>query len=164
MEQYWQVNPEAPGMEVAAVGTEWSDLVLCCNSPPSFFVSRRLIDSLEGEGIPIYRKTEMPIAKIKSKRLKELEPPTYYVAEAIPGLAVDWAAMGIKSDLDGRPLLTDVQRMNLPSVIFDESSWNGLDLFSLFNRGSTVSLYCTERVKQLASNQKWTNVKFVPIG
>lgn len=102
----------------------------------------------------------MPIHKIKPKRLREVAPPAYYVVEAAPGLAVDWQAMGVLTDERRRPRIDAIQAMKLPPLVFDWSTWNGRDLFSLTNWASPLILYCTSRVKELATKEKWTNVEF----
>lgn len=163
-EEYWEVNPISPGMMIDRGGWEWSDFILNGNSPPYFFVSQRIVDSLEREGIPIYRKTLMPIAGIESKKLKELEPPSYYVLEGIPAASLDFSAMGVAVDERGQPRWTSLQLKARPPFVFDGLSWDGLDLFSLRNLGSTIGLYCTERIVDLAEKEKWTNCDFKPVG
>jgi hypothetical protein len=160
--EYWRLNPEPAGMELDNVGTEWSDLISCLNSPSRFFVGERIIQTLEREAIPIFRKTLMPIARIRSKRLRELTPPLYYVVEANPGLSVDWSALGAPSGAGALARWTPTKGQ--PFLQFEDLSWTGLDLFSLTNYMATSTLYCTERIKRLAEAERWTNIGFVPIG
>jgi hypothetical protein len=163
MEEYWKVNPSAPGLEIET-GSKWSDLLATGLSPFEFVVSQRLIESLQREGIAIFRKTRMPIHRIRPKRLKDLPPPAYYVLEAVPGLAVDWSAMAVLVGEDGRPRINAIQLMELPPFVFDWSTWSGLDLFSLTNLGSPMIPFCTATVKELAEKEKWSNVEFELVG
>jgi hypothetical protein len=157
--QAWSQRGTPPGLHLDPGGSRWLDFIGCGNPPPSFFVSETVIDDLEANGISISRKTEMPIASITGKRPK-VKPPRYFVVEAAPGIDVDFAASGIACDPAGRPVLTNEQRLHPPLLQLSLPSWSGADLFSIGNYGTPLWLLCTERVKALAAEQKWSNIDF----
>jgi hypothetical protein len=158
--RYWDVNPEEPGLHIDPGASVWPDFLGCGNSPPSFFVSDVVIDDLEANGIPIWRKTEFPIGSNQSKKLQDKKPPRYFVIEAKPGIAIDFDASGVVVDAVGKPQFTKAQRLNQPVLQLDLNTWNGSDLFSISNLGSKLTLLCTEKVKALAEKERWTNVRF----
>jgi hypothetical protein len=160
--EFWDVNPRLPGLHIDPGGKVWADVLGCGGGPPSFFVSERIINNLQAEGIPILRATEMPIAKNLSKALKDVPSPKYYVLEAAPGIRLAYEAMGIELDSTGKPIL--VQGAKFPEAIYDLATWNGADLMGkLAVYDSTTSLLCTERVKELAERNGWTNIEFKPV-
>lgn len=163
LRDYWKMNPTLPGMEIDPGASVWSDVIHCGGGPPGKFFSDKIVSSLENAQIPILRKTLMPIAKIRSKRLQSVPPPNYYVVETIPGMAVDYDAMGIETDEDGKPLRSNGWKLFEAKVVMDLKTWNGLDLFSFSNRGGPINLVCTDRLRQLAEEEGWTNVCFRPI-
>lgn len=159
---YWRVNPSLPGMNIDPGGRSWSHMIGCGLGMPEFFVSEKLLQDLEDFETPIMRTTEIPIASIAAKALRKFPAPKYYVLEAIPGIECAWEAMGIPLDGNRKPILQP--RPNpFPKAKYSLSSWNGLDLFSPPGGIITTSLFCTERVKELAEQKGWTNVKFVPL-
>ena len=151
-----------PGMHVEGNGSSWSDFIGCGSSGPGFFVSERVLEDLKEAGVEIMRATEMPIAEIKTKRLQKLIPPRYYVIEALPGVDVDFRASGYPVDAEGNP--TSKLRISGVSglLALRLQSWNGNDLFST-RSGATYGLHCTEKVKDLAEEKGWTNVKFTEV-
>lgn len=164
LRRFWEINPLPPGMEIDPGGKVWSDVIGCGNGPPNNFYSEKIIFSLETAGIPLLRTTRMPIGKIRARRLQSIPPPNYFVIESIPGMSVDYEAMGVATDGNGRPKYTNEQILNPPKMVLDLDSWTGLDLFSFSNRGGPVNLFCTERIRLIAETEGWTNVKFKPIG
>jgi hypothetical protein len=104
----------------------------------------------------------MPIADINSKRLQKKSPPLYYVLEAERGIDVDYEASGVPLDSNGKPdhRARDKDKKGPLAVKLD--SWNGKDLFST-RQGVPMVVYCTEKVKSLAEEKGWTNVKFEEI-
>ena len=134
----------------------------CGGGPPSYFVSERIINDLQSDGIPILRATEMPIAKNLSKALRDVPTPKYYVLEAKPGINYAYDLMGLNLDSFGKPIIDRGKKF--PEPIYRLSTWNGADLFgkrAVFD--STINLLCTDRVKDLAERNGWTNIEFKPI-
>jgi hypothetical protein len=153
------INNQPPGLQIDPGGKVWSDVMGCGGGPPSFFVSDRIVNDLQDEGIPILRATVMPIAKNLSKALRDVPAPKYYVLEAVPGIRLAYDAMGIELDLTGKPIL--VPGVKFPEAIYDLATWNGADLMGkLAVYDSTTSLLCTDRVKELAERNGWTNIEF----
>ena len=158
----WEVNPMPPGMEIDPGGKSWSDMIGCGAGSYVKFVSEKLLRDLNEHAIPILRATEMPIAKIMAKTLQKIPAPKYFVLEAIPCIENAWDAMGIPLDENNKPILQPRPKP-FPKSKYRLSSWNGLDLFSRSNGLSTTTLFCTERVKDLAERKNWTNVEFNPL-
>ncbi len=151
-----------PGLRIDPGAKEWPDFMGCGNPLPSFFVSDIVIDDLEANGVPVWRKTHAPIAEVGSKTLREKPAPKYYVVEVEPGIDVDFEASGVAVGSDGKPQLTKDQRAKQPVMRLDYSSWTGADLFCYSNwrGGSRLDLLCTDKVKALAEKEGWTNVRF----
>lgn len=103
------------------------------------------------------------IASIKSKRLKSIPHPIYYVIEAERGIDVDFPASGIPLDENGKPMphLRPKDRTGMATVRLD--SWNGKHLVSRRNSGWPMYFICSEKIKDLAEKKGWTNVKFVEV-
>lgn len=164
---FWKVNPMPPGLEISETGYKWPDCLNCGGSPPSYFLSARVLSSLESEHIPIARFTPMPIATIRStsKKLSEAGAPTYFVVEADPGIEIDYLKSGIPVDGQGKPIFDPLPKPWPPSKwVMKLSTWNGKDLFGWpWNGGPSMSLVVTERVVKLAEQDGWTNVRFEPI-
>ena len=110
------------------------------------------------------RVTEMPIAEINAKALKSKPAPKYFVVETIPGIEVDYAATGFKVDAHGRPILNPRPSPWPFPYQYRPDSWNGADLFGYHHFGTgdspSLTMLCTERVKQLAESEGWTNAAF----
>jgi hypothetical protein len=156
---FWSVNPGPPGMDIDPGGRIWADLVGNGLGWPSFFVSEKVINDLESSGIQVWRKTEMPIATVKAKALQKQTPPKYYVLEAERGIDVDYEASGIPIDLDGKPDFRARDKSKSGPVAVRLDSWNSKDLFSA-RQGVPMVVFCTERIKKLAEEKGWTNVRF----
>jgi hypothetical protein len=150
---FWKINPMKPGIEIDPGGRKWPDILGCGDSPPVFFLSARVVESVR-QLAPLGRVTEMPIAEINAKALKSKPPPRYFVVETVPGIEVDFAASNMRVDAEGKPIPTSAT-VNL-KVRAD--SWNGSDVFGFLNYDpSNLAILCTERVKQLADREGWTN-------
>ena len=164
---YWKVNPEPPGLSIEPNAKSWPDFLGNGHSPPMFFVSERVVESLLRFGASLGRRTEMPIAEINAKALKSKPPPRYFVVETIPGLEVDLVATGFKLDAVGKAIVTPPPNPWPTPYHYRASSWNGSDLFSYRHFGPTdgpyTEMFCAERVKDLAQGEGWTNVRFVPL-
>lgn len=164
--QSWKLYPEKPGLHISSGGKHWPDILGCGDSPPGFFISDRVIESLRSIAAPMGRVTEMPIVEINAKALKNKPAPKYYVVETIPGIEVDLEATGFKLDRQGKPILNPPPNP-WPTYRYRLDSWNGEDLFAYRHFGPTdgpyVDMFCTERVKELAEREGWTNVRFKPL-
>ena len=64
-----------PGLHIDDVGTQWPDWLGSGGGHPDFFVSERVLRSLEEAEIPYRRAIEMPIASIGSPALRKIPPP-----------------------------------------------------------------------------------------
>lgn len=165
--QSWDLFPEAPGLYIDSGGKFWPDILGCGASPPGFFVSDRVVACLSAIGAPMGRVTEMPIAEIESKALKNRAAPKYYVVETVPGIEVDLEATGFKVDAHGMAILNPPPDPWPSPFRYRFDSWNGTDLFTYRNLGPTMipstDMCCTERVMQLAEKEGWANVEFRPL-
>jgi hypothetical protein len=158
---FWELTKQAPGLEIEREGRQWPHLIGNSNPPPSFFASEMLVADLVAAGIDYLRVTEMPIAIVKSKVLREITPPRYYVLEAAPGILRDWHAMGVPTDLEGNPIMKPLPKPWPPlKTVCKLSSWSGEDLFRYEGSPRTATLLCTQRVKELAEKKGWANVRF----
>ncbi len=161
----WEVNPMPPGMEIDLNGKSWADMIGCGAGSYVNFVSEKLLGDLSENSISILRATEMPISKIAAKALQKIPAPKYFVLEAAPGIMVWSETVSVQDQVAAR---SEVPSRYLPPYRWKckTDSWNGMDLFSPSSpTGNTLtaSLYCTDRIKELAEQKGWTNVKFVPL-
>ena len=168
--QFWRVNGCPPsGLVItnggARTARKWPDFLGSGGGTPNLFVSNKVVDSLDREGIPYSRLSEIPISKIDAKDLIDQEPPKYYVLEVEPGLHLNYEASLVPVDEHGAP-----QFRLRPSHfgvwnIGRLETWNGSDLFAW--KGFPVkilsNLLCTDRIIEIAKKYKWTNVKFDPV-
>ena len=163
LREFWKVNPWPPGIYIET-GRIWPDFLGHGGGSPSFFVTERVLESMRTEGLTITRATEIPIGQIDSKALKDKPPPRYFVVETAPGIEVDFAATGIPTDAEGKPVLNPLPKP-WPPVAWRLrlSSWNGADLFCYSNFGGSLTLVCTEKVVELAKREGWTNCRFEPV-
>lgn len=166
--KFWEVNPSKPGLKISQVGFKWPDCLGNGNSPPPYFLSNKILRSLESENIPIARCTPMPIAVIrsKSKKISEVIAPSYFVVEADPGIEIDYPKSGIPIDKQGKPILDPLPKPWPPTRwVMKLSTWNGKDLFGwpAWHGGPSASLIVTERIVKLAEEDGWTNIRFEPV-
>ena len=162
--RFAEVNPRPPGMVIDSGASKWPDFLGHGGGTPNYFVSEKVVEDMKSAGVPILRLTEMPVATINSKLLKDIPPPRYFVLEAAPGIEVDLAASGIPEDAEGKAVLNPLPKPWPPVLRLRRSSWNGTDLFTFSNLEIRHTHICTERVVELAKTQGWTNCRFDPIG
>jgi hypothetical protein len=156
---FWRINPRPPGMRIDPNGTKWPDILGCGFAPPDFFLSERVVQSLR-KLAPLGRITEMPIAEIKAKALKNEAPPRYFVVETIPGIEVDFAASNMPVDTTGKPIPSSAS----VQLKVKTASWGGRDIFGFSNYDpSNLTILCTERVKEVAEREGWTNAWWRPL-
>lgn len=164
---YWDVNPELPGAEIEPNAREWPDFLGNGHSPPMFFVSDRVVDRLRSIEALFGRVTEMPIARVNAKALRAKPSPRYYVIETFVGIEVDAVASGFAVDSSGRAVLDALTSPKPSQYRYRQDSWDGSDLFAAYLPGGYVGphtqMLCTERIKQLAEDEGWTNVCFEPL-
>lgn len=165
---FLSINPLPPGLHIDKGGRRWPDFIGCGHSPPSFFISERVVLSLQNIGASFGRVTEMPIAEINAKALKSIPAPRYFVLETFPGIEVDLAATGFKLDASGEAIVDPPPEPWPSRYQYRLDSWNGANLFAYRHLGPTegpyLELLCTERIKELSEREGWTNLRFVPIG
>jgi hypothetical protein len=159
---FWKVNPRPPGLIIHDTPASlWPDFLGNGGSPPIYFVSRKVLESLDRVGIPYARATPIPVAEIRAKKLRGVPPPDYYVLEAERGIQFHFERMGVPHDGKGKSLAPPSKWPR--EEIFAESSWNGQHLFgypATAYMGPTTLLHCTECLVDLAKAQNWTNVEF----
>jgi hypothetical protein len=162
--EFWKVNPSPPGLWISDRAWRWPDILGYGGGNLSFFVSRRVVESLRTFTSGVSRVTEVPIYRIDALLLKIIPPPKYFVIETEAGIELDWAASGYPVDVEGKLIRgTGPERGAWPKL--KHNTWNGTDLFAY----STVigppytTLICTEKITYVAANEGWTNVRFQPI-
>jgi hypothetical protein len=160
----WKVNRDPPGIIILDTPAGlWPDFLANGGSPPNYFVSCKVLESLERAGVPYARATPIPVAEIRAKKLRGVPPPDYFVLEANRGIEFNFERMGVLHDGKGAPLVPASQWPK--EMIFDASKWTGIDLFAYpgpIFKGPNKILHCTERVVELAKQDGWTNVVFDP--
>lgn len=168
IEAFWKVNPQKPGLHIdPGRKRNWPDFLSNGNSPPLFFVSDNVVDSLTSNGLKPARLTEMPIAEIRGRGRKKIPPPKYYALEVNPGIEIAYEASGYEVDSAGKMVFPAINRPADAKTYYSLESWDGSDLFSYALHESFppphLTLFCTERVLQLAEADKWTNVRFTEV-
>jgi len=166
----WELSSRPEGIELSNKGIKWPDVLGCGGGPPREFYSKRVIEGLERIGAPPYRVTHMPIGQIvegkQGKQISQMPRPEYYVIETSPGIEVAWHKMGVPTDEANNAIMKPRPKPWPPKkwkVL--ETSWNGQDLFTWKNFKTTdrTDLLCTEKVKELAEEEGWTNIAFQPL-
>ncbi|MGL4400749.1 MAG: hypothetical protein ACRCXD_12830 [Luteolibacter sp.] len=162
--EFWRINPGMAGVTIYQGGSEWPDCIGVGLGWPHECYSDRVIKDLEASGIKIWRKTEMPIAEINSKRLQKKNPPKYYVIEAGPGIETDYKASGVPLDANGKPDLVKRDKSHTGPYAVSLSSWNGEHLVSPHDREPMYALW-SEVAKEICEEKGWTNFRFdeVPV-
>jgi len=162
--EFWKINPMKPGLLIESSRNKWPDFLMCGSSSPNEFLSEKVLDSWNAENISFTHVTEMPIGRIKSKKV-QATPPRYFVVQVPPGIEVDFPASNIPTDAEGNPILKPLPKPWPPILKLDAASWTGLDLFTWSNYRQSMGYdyLCTQRLVDLAERDGWTNVKFTPI-
>lgn len=165
---FWELNPMAPGIQLEKGRKQiWPDFLHNGFSPPMFFVHERVVDDLIRINVLIKRLTEMPIGLIHGNWHKKNPAPKYFVVEVDTGIEIDFKESGYKFDHNDNLILPALYRPAFSKDVFKKNSWNGCHLFSQKYFGIMgslpFSLFCTEKVKNLAVDRKWTNVEFMEV-
>ena len=161
--QMLKANTCAIGLQLDG-GKTWPDFMGGGGSVPPNYIAARVLDHIAQAQISIYHKTHAPIASVLSgsKRLKMEPAPDYYVVEANAGFVWNWREMGYELNSDGTPN-RNIKPIAGKGFCIDAKSWKGLDLCCCGDPMWRVNLYCTDKVRDLANEMKWTNVKFEQI-
>ncbi|HEX7260815.1 MAG TPA: hypothetical protein VF258_03285 [Luteolibacter sp.] len=159
----WRIFPKEPGLNIAPSGSYWPDVMFCGNPLPSCFFSRKVLESLDFHRIAVKRAIPIPVGEVANTKLRMVPPPDYFVIEALPGIRVDYAASGFSVDMDGNPN-RNAPRIDPPPILqYDSATWSGADLFCQANGHygpHYLDLLGTERIKEIALKDGWTNVAF----
>lgn len=159
--QFQEINKREEGIYLAKGGKSWPDFMATGDNLPHQFVRKEVVDTMLEEGIDgILRITPLQIRKIGGKPADSVPYPEYVVLEAEPGIEMDWKQMGVPHDANNKIIPPYPTPWPPKKWIFNLDSWNGKDLFSCHNRRTPMSLWCSERVKDLADREGWTNVRF----
>jgi hypothetical protein len=75
----WEICNDPPGATLDSTGKKWPDVLGCGQGSPFFFFSEKILVDLRDAGISYLRATEMPLIQPFPKKLRETEPPVYYV-------------------------------------------------------------------------------------
>lgn len=151
--KYLRKNMRNPLAYIDEVGSKWSDMVGSGGGTFDFMVTDRVVKSLHAAGIDCFKATPVEIVKIESRKLRNQEPPNYFVIEITGRMNFDLKA-GKKEYRFG----TDTSTRWVPLV----DSWDGSDLFVAGNSDAKFT-YCTEKVLLLARQAQWSNFRFYPI-
>lgn len=159
----WEMFPEIPGLHIDDSGSRWPDLMDCGGGYPSFVFSQKILASLKSHDIMLRRTTPIPIGSIAREKLRDVPPPEYFVIEALPGIRVDYAASGFPVNADGNRDRNAPRVVPSPIPQYDPATWSGADLFCQENGPDGpcfLNLLFTERIKEIAIKDGWTNVSF----
>lgn len=139
--------------------SKWPDILGAISMLP---VSERVVESLGHAGYPPAIKTEMPIARIDVKRLREIPAPKYFILQYNQGIKIHDEASQIVRDEAGGIISHGGKN---PHWVYDRSTWNGEDIFGgpMPSAGPSAYLLCTQKIIELAERDKWTNVRFEPV-
>ncbi|TLD71558.1 hypothetical protein FEM03_05285 [Phragmitibacter flavus] len=167
-EEFTRISGFKPGIHIGDFGSKWPDFLMNGGGYVSQFVSERVISALEREGVEILDITEFPIESIAGCRAKLADAPRYFVLEAPPELVPDWRAMNVPINVDGKPILRPYPKPWPPRpFIYRKDTWSGRDLVSEHPRTmvcGTTKLFVSDRIRQMAEKEKWSNVMFEGIG
>jgi hypothetical protein len=141
-------------------GTKYPD-VLGCGSYPLLIVSQAMVDDWRGGGVTGYELFPVTVVAAKGPRIREQGPPPYYHVRVTGRCRLDLKAMGMRVTSTCRACGS---REYVPVVargcVIDERTWDGSDLF--VSDLSPAITFCTQKVYDLASLNRRTNVRLVP--
>ncbi|MBI2863281.1 MAG: hypothetical protein HYX94_01800 [Chloroflexi bacterium] len=143
-------------------GSQYPD-VLGCGAYPFLIVSEEVIAVWIDAGISSFYTFPVDVAKVQSRKLRDIRPPQYFRVEIDGRCQIDLAASGIEvitlcaecHHLVTRPSLAPGFRM-VPG------SWDGSDLFRDPDFYPRVN-FCTQSVLDLAREHQLTNFRFDPM-
>lgn len=139
-------------------GDFWPDII-GCGSMPGFYVSARVKQSFDAEGIDYGKCVATQIVGDLPPLLVDVPPPDYYWMGLRLGAKRDMVRSGysnVRTSPRGIVYGDDPQR-----VVLVDGSWDGSALFVTEHPVSHI--FCTRRIIDLATRYGWTNFKFVPI-
>ena len=144
-------------------GTFWPDCIGCGGGIMGLYVSKRVKEAFDVALVTYGKTFQAIVERPYPKRLKEPEAPLYFYVTGEFGAKLDFqgSGYGIKSIC---PTCGHVKTdpASTPSKYqLIEGSWNGADIF--YTDLSRTTIFCSERILELARSHRWTNFRFVPI-
>ena len=145
-------------------GSEWTDLIGLGSFGPWMLISSRVLEGLSGIGQRFVDVHPVEFCDVP-KKMKVAIRPKYFLAVIKEGIRLDrtsgYAPKGHCSACGS--VLTDPV-LDPYTVIdrFIDGSWTGMPIFLGDISGKTV--YCDDRVIDLAAKQAWTNFRFIRCG
>ncbi len=133
----------------------------------ALLVREDVLEVINRAGLTGHKTRPVEIAKVKSKILRQIEPPPYYEFTATD--SIETTSRCYKYLGDGRyacePDQETARRQRRGSIrqIPDEASWDGSDFFHAKIKGSFGQVLCTFRFVELARRDGWDNLSFAPL-
>lgn len=143
-------------------GTKYPD-ILGCGAYPFLIVSESVVMAWQEAEITCFHKFPVGIAEIKSRKLREVQPPRYWRVEIDGGCKIDLPASGVEvirfcpecHHLETRPSL--VRGFQMVS-----ESWDGCPIFRDGELYPRVN-FCNEKVLEIARQHRFSNFRFEPM-
>jgi hypothetical protein len=143
-------------------GTQYPD-ILGCGAYPFLIVSDKVIDHWHQAGITSFQFYPVGIAEIRSRKLRDMQPPAYFRIEIDGRCRIDLEASGLRINqycpechhLSTEPLVA-------AGFIVVSDSWDGSAIFRDVDLYPRIN-FCTGLVLDLAHKNKHTNFRFEPM-
>lgn len=152
---------EGTGHASVEGGNMWSDIIGSGSSGPRFMVSERVVESLRQAVAGSFEAFPVEIQKVSSKTLAKRSPVRYFYLCAYDGLLLDLEAGGVPPSKVCLACHGLTEHVRVRRYVPIRESWNGSDLFGCNN--GPQGICCTQKVLQLAREERWTNFRFAPI-
>lgn len=136
-------------------------LQFCDAGNRMFMVSEKVLEMFEKNGITGYSGYQLMTYEFSKRKSSIIEHPNYYSLNITGKVDLDLAEMHLKKKrLCPQCGQFDWSRMRFGITILDETTWNGSDL--CFLDSIPGFKLCSEKVKELIQQHKFTNFSFKP--
>ncbi len=145
-------------------GSEWTDLIGLGSFGPWLLISSRVLEGLNGIGQRFVDVHPVEFCDVP-KKMQVAARPKYFLAVVNEGIRLDpTSGYVLKGHCPACGFTLTDPVMDPYSVVdrFIDASWTGMPIFLGDISGTTV--YCDDRVIDLAAKQAWTNFRFIRCG
>lgn len=133
-------------------GTTWTDIFGTSSASPHFFLSERVVRTMQKAGVAGVDAYPVKITQVKSKGLQKKQPwPNYFYLGVYGHIDIDHEA--------GRPKNTSGSLQRFTPIL---ETWDGSDVFVMRNEFNRM-VFCTQKVLELARQHRWSNFMFRPM-
>lgn len=140
-------------------GSSFPDF-LGCGAYPLLIVSERVVTAWEKGGITTFRSFPVGISSISESLVQRASAPKYFRIEVSGECRIDFAASGaaIKTICSRcGEIETDVPYIKSFSIL--SGSWDGSPLFRDYRYFPRIT-FCSDKAKQIADAEHFSNVRF----